>query len=59
MGEKKRVQVTFSKTQWVLIENLKEEFGDKDADVIRNIVLSWLAEKSIISTNYKKKMKKV
>jgi len=52
---KKRVQVTFTEKQWELIEKLKGEMGNGDADVIRNIVLAWLAEKSFISDTIKKK----
>jgi predicted transcriptional regulator len=52
----KRVQVSFSKSQWEIIERLKEAMGDTDADVVRNIVLAWLAEKSIIAENVKRKI---
>lgn len=53
--KKKRVQVTFTQSQWNLIEKLRGELGDKDADIIRNIVLAWLSEKSFISTSAKNK----
>ncbi len=53
---KKRVQVTFTTSQWSLIETFRGEFGDGDADIIRNIVLAWLAEKSFISTVAKNKL---
>jgi len=56
MTDRKRVQVSFTKEQWELIENLKGTFGDNDANVIRTIVLSWLAEKSFISKITKQKM---
>ena len=39
--------------QWELVETLRGKFGDADADIIRNIVMSWMAEKSIISTSVK------
>ncbi len=52
---RKRVQVTFNQSQWKLIEKLRGEFGEKDADIVRNIVLAWLAEKSFISSIAKKK----
>ena len=55
MLKTKRVQVTFTEKQWELIEKLKGEMGNGDADVIRNIVLAWLAEKSFISDTIKKK----
>ena len=55
----KRVQVTFTEKQWELIQKLKGELGDGDADVVRNLVLAWLSEKSLISTSVKEnKMKK-
>lgn len=56
MIEKKRVQVVFTPGQWELISQLRGEFGDGDADIIRNIVLAWLAEKSLISTIVKQRM---
>ncbi len=54
----KRVQVTFTESQWKLIEKLRGEFGDRDADIIRYIVLSWLSEKSFISNATKNKNEK-
>lgn len=54
--KRKRVQVVFTSEQWNLIENFKGEFGNGDAEIVRNIILAWLAEKSIISTNAKNKM---
>lgn len=56
--DKKRVQVTFTQSQWKLIEKLRGEFGEKDADIIRNIVLAWLSEKSFISSTAKNKKDK-
>ena len=55
MGDKKRVQVAFTKDQWNLIEKLRGEMGDTDANIIRNIVISWLCEKSFISDTIKGK----
>jgi hypothetical protein len=57
-NKKKRVQVAFTKSQWDLVENFRGEFGDGDADIVRNIVLAWLAEKSLISTVAKNKIQK-
>lgn len=56
MNGKKRVQVVFTPGQWDLISQLREEFGEGDADIVRNIVLAWLAEKSLISTHVKQRM---
>jgi hypothetical protein len=52
----KRVQVSFTQDQWELIENLKGNMGNTDADAVRNIVISWLAEKSFISSSVKEDM---
>jgi len=51
----KRVQITFNPEQWKLISKMKGSFGNADADIVRNIVLAWLAEKSFISEEGKKK----
>jgi hypothetical protein len=53
---RKKVQVAFTPEQWALIENFRGEMGSGDAEIVRNIVLAWLAEKSIISTNAKNKL---
>jgi len=44
----KKVQVTFSDGQWKLVEKLKGAIGDTDSEVVRNIVISYLSEKSYI-----------
>ena len=49
----KRVQVTFTGEQWSLIERFRGVMGNDDAEIVRNIVLAWLAEKSVISTHVK------
>lgn len=53
----KRVQVSFTAGQWNLIECFKGIMGDSDADIVRNIVLAWLAEKSFITYDIKQRMK--
>ncbi len=53
-GGVKRVQVTFTEDQWKLIERLRGVMGSDDAEIVRNIVLSWLAEKSIVSSAVKR-----
>ena len=52
----KKIQVSFTERQHDLLTQLRGEFGETDADVVRGIVLSWLAEKSFISTIVKKRM---
>lgn len=52
----KKIQVSFSDKQVELLDRLKGEFGESDADVVRGIVISWLAEKSFISTVAKQRI---
>lgn len=52
----KRVQVSFTPEQWDVIQNLDGTIGGSDAEVVRNIVISWLAEKSFISEVAKSNM---
>lgn len=54
-GKIKRVQVTFTEEQWELIEEFKGVLGQTDAEIVRNIVLAWLSEKSLVSTKVKEK----
>jgi hypothetical protein len=44
----KKVQVTFSDGQWELIKKLKGSIGDNDSEIVKNIVISYLSEKSYI-----------
>jgi len=47
----KRVQVIFSREQYELIKLIKKRLGlSSDSETVKIIVLSWLAEKSIISS---------
>ena len=55
--ETKRVQVTFTREQWELIEKFRGVLGNDDAEIVRNIVLSWLSEKSVITEAIKKDIK--
>ncbi len=52
----KKIQVSFSDSQGRLLDRLKSEFGDTDADVVRGIVIAWLAEKSLLSTIAKQRI---
>ena len=44
----KKVQVTFSDGLWKLVKKLKGILGDTDSEVVRNIVLAYLSEKSYV-----------
>jgi len=52
----KRVQVTFTDKQWRLIEQFRGVMGSEDAEIVRNIVLAWLAEKSFVTLNVKREI---
>jgi len=56
MPKSKRVQVSFTEKQWKMIETLRGEMGDNDADIVRNVVLAWLAEKSFVTDTTKRKL---
>ncbi len=56
MEKMKRIQVTFTKEQWDLIKKLKGEMGITDSEIVRNIVMGWLMEKSFISSTLKSKL---
>ena len=49
------MQVIFTNSQWALIEKFRGELGEGDSELVRNIVLAWLAEKSIISSTVKRR----
>ncbi len=57
MAENKRIQVSFTERQWKLLNHFKGEMGESDAEIVRNIVVSWLAEKSFITDTVKNKIK--
>lgn len=56
-GKIKRVQVTFTEEQWKLIERFRGVMGNDDAEIVRSIVLAWLAEKSLVTESVKKEMR--
>jgi len=55
MSKSKRVMVSFTEKQWSIIKKFYGEFGENDSDIVRNIVLAWLSEKSFISDSAKEK----
>lgn len=51
----KRVLVSIPKGSWEVIEKLlKGKMGDKDSEVVRNIVLAYLSEKGYMRDEIKK-----
>jgi hypothetical protein len=52
----KRLTVQFTDGQWDIIDKI--EVGNTDAEKVRNIVISWLSEKSMLTTTAKEKMRK-
>ncbi len=55
-GRGKRVLVTIPQGTWEIIEKeLKGKIGDKDAEILRNIIISWLIEHGFIKKEEKEK----
>lgn len=52
----KRIIVTLPDETYKLMKKL-DGMGDKDAEIVRNLVIAWMAEKSMISTSAKEKIK--
>lgn len=50
-----KTQVSFTDEQWKIILKLKNSMGNTDAEVVRNIVIAWLAQQSLISDAVKTK----
>ena len=44
----KKIQVVFTDEQWAVIDKLRGMMGESDADLVRNISITWLSEKSMI-----------
>ncbi len=55
-NESVRIQVVLTKEQYELIQKLKGEMGSSDSEVVRNIIIAWLSEKSILSEKLKEKV---
>ncbi|MFP3320105.1 MAG: hypothetical protein RXO24_06050 [Acidilobus sp.] len=50
------MQVTFTEEQWSLIERFRGVMGSEDAEIVRNIVLAWLSEKSVVAESVKRSL---
>ena len=55
----KKVQITFSDEQVEILEGFKGVLGESNAEIVRSIILAWLAEKSFISEATKPKLKEM
>lgn len=51
----KKIVVTLPDETYKLMKSLSG-MGSKDGEIVRNLVISWMAEKSMISTSAKLKM---
>jgi len=51
----RKVQVTFANGQWKLVEKLRGTIGDTDSEIVRNIVIAYLSEKSYVKEETLKK----
>lgn len=51
----RRVQVVFTAGQWDLINSFRGELGESDSELVRNMILAWLSEKSLISSTVKQR----
>ena len=49
-----KIQVSFTEEQMRLLAKVKGIMGNTDAEVIRSITISWLSEKSFITSTAKK-----
>jgi metal-responsive CopG/Arc/MetJ family transcriptional regulator len=48
--KQKRVLVSFSGELWNIIEeNLAGKIGDRDSEIVRNIVVAYLSEKGLLT----------
>ena len=48
-----KIQITLSEDQLALVEHFRGSLGNTQSEIIRNIVLAWLSEKSFVSTYVK------
>ena len=54
----KRVMVNFTDEQWNVLESLRGMMGNSDSEIVRNVVLAWLSEKSLIKAALDKRKRK-
>jgi hypothetical protein len=58
MVKEENINVKLTKEQRKLLNMLKGELGSTEAEILRNIFLTWLSEKSILQDVIKKRLKK-
>ena len=46
--------MVFTPEQWEILESLRGQFGTSDSDIVRNVTLAWLSEKSFITDRAKR-----
>jgi len=52
----KRITINLPEDLWEIIEsNLKGKLGNRDGEIIKNIVIAWLSEKSYLKKTGGKK----
>ena len=56
-GPRRRVQVSLSPEQLRILEAFRGEMGQNYSEIVRNIALAWLAEKSFVSDAAKRKLR--
>jgi len=47
----KRVMVNFTDEQWKIVEKFRGVMGNSDSEIVRNIVIAWLSEKSFLKSS--------
>lgn len=52
MVSKKRINVSFTLEQINILRSLNGIMGNSDAEIIRNITLSWLSEKNLLTQKF-------
>ena len=53
----KKIQVSFSDKQIELLNELKGELGNSEAEVVRAIVIAWLAENGVLQSSVESRLR--
>lgn len=53
----KKIQVSFNDRQIEVINELRDEFGDSESEVVRTIVMIWLSEQGLLQASFAKRQK--